>query len=235
MNNNHQKSQPVLQVNQLKKMYGSTKTTILTVLDGVNFELYPGEIVGLVAPSGTGKSTLLHQIGLLEKPTDGEINILNTPTRKLTDSARTKMRLNNLGFVYQFHHLLPEFTALENIMMPQVILDKPPAVAERQALKMLESLGLEARKNHRPTELSGGEQQRVAILRALANTPNILLADEPTGNLDESTADSVFKELIHMVRNNNMAALIATHNLDLAKKMDRVITIKDRKVQPWTP
>lgn len=230
-NQNHQ---PLIQVENLKKVYGG-KTTELTVLDGVNLELYPGEVVGLVAPSGTGKSTLLHQVGLLEKPTDGEITILNTPTRKLSDKARTNMRLNNLGFVYQFHHLLPEFTALENIMMPRMILGDSPAAAEKHALSMLTTLGLEPRKSHRPSELSGGEQQRVAILRALANTPNVLLADEPTGNLDESTADTVFKELIHMVKNNNMAALIATHNLELAKKMDRVITIKDRKVQPWKP
>lgn len=222
-----------VRVSGLTKTYGK-KETQLTVLENTELDLYPGEIVGLVAPSGTGKSTLLHQIGLLEKPTVGTIHIMNTMASKLSDNDRTNLRLKHLGFVYQFHHLLPEFTALENVMMPQLIQGKSKKDAEERALFLLERLNVHHRATHRPSELSGGEQQRVAILRALANAPNILLADEPTGNLDEHTATIVFDELIHMVRTQNMTALIATHNLELAKKMDRVITIKERKVRPWT-
>jgi lipoprotein-releasing system ATP-binding protein len=224
--------QPYVIVSGLTKVYGN-KQTQLTVLEDVNFELHPGEIVGLVAPSGTGKSTLLHQLGLLEKPTAGEVQIMDTPTATLSDADRTDLRLKQLGFVYQFHHLLPEFTALENIMIPQLIKGASPQEAKQRALFLLEKLKVHHRYTHRPSELSGGEQQRVAILRALANAPSILLADEPTGNLDETTANEVFEELIRMVRAHNMAALIATHNMDLARRMDRVITIKERKVQPW--
>jgi lipoprotein-releasing system ATP-binding protein len=224
--------QAYVSVTGLKKIYGSKQNQLL-VLDGVELELFPGEIVGLVAPSGTGKSTLLHQIGLLEKPTGCDIRIMDSATAKLSDSERTSLRLNHLGFVYQFHHLLPEFTALENIMMPQLIQGADFKAAKERAMFLLERLNVHHRTTHRPSELSGGEQQRVAILRALANAPSILLADEPTGNLDEETSHIVFEELIHLVRTQNMTALIATHNLALAKKMDRVITIKDRKVRPW--
>lgn len=224
---------PFVVVSNLKKTYGS-KQTQLTVLEDTQLELYPGEIVGLVAPSGAGKSTLLHQIGLLERPTGGDITMLDTSTTKLSDKERTHLRLEYLGFIYQFHHLLPEFTALENIMMPLLIRGNDIKEAKERALFLLEKLNIHHRYTHRPSELSGGEQQRVAILRAIANSPNILLADEPTGNLDEVTANGVFSELIQMVRTQNMAALIATHNLDLAKKMDRIITIKERKVIPWT-
>jgi lipoprotein-releasing system ATP-binding protein len=224
--------QPFVSITGLKKTYG-TKQNHLVVLENAELELYPGEIVGLVAPSGTGKSTLLHQIGLLEKPTVGDIRIMDTETSKLSDKDRTKLRLNHLGFVYQFHHLLPEFTAVENIMIPQLLLGVNEKQAKERAMFLLERLNIHHRYTHRPTELSGGEQQRVAILRALANAPNILLADEPTGNLDEDTANLVFEELIHLARTHNMTALIATHNLELAKKMDRVITIKERKVKPW--
>jgi lipoprotein-releasing system ATP-binding protein len=225
--------QPYVIVSGLKKVYGD-KHQHLTVLEDVELELYPGEIVGLVAPSGAGKSTLLHQIGLLEQPTAGEIRIMDTSASKLSDKDRTQLRLKHLGFVYQFHHLLPEFTALENIMMPQLINGSTLKAAKERALFLLEKLNVHHRYTHRPSELSGGEQQRVAILRALANAPSILLADEPTGNLDEITATKVFEELIHVVRTHNMTALIATHNMDLAKKMDRLITIKERRVKPWT-
>ena len=186
-----------------------------------------------MAPSGTGKSTLLHQVGLLEKPTSGEIQIMESKTATLSDKERTNIRLNHLGFVYQFHHLLPEFSALENIMMPQLIKGVGTKEAKERALYLLERLNVHHRSKHLPSELSGGEQQRVAILRAIANAPSILLADEPTGNLDENTANIVFEELIHLVRTQNMTALIATHNLALAKKMDKVITIKERNVKTW--
>lgn len=224
--------QPYVSVSGLTKVYGKEPNHVL-VLENLNLELYPGEIVGLVAPSGTGKSTLLHQVGLLEKPTSGEIQIMESKTATLSDKERTNIRLNHLGFVYQFHHLLPEFSALENIMMPQLIKGVGTKEAKERALYLLERLNVHHRSKHLPSELSGGEQQRVAILRAIANAPSILLADEPTGNLDENTANIVFEELIHLVRTQNMTALIATHNLALAKKMDKVITIKERNVKTW--
>lgn len=224
--------QPYVSVSGLTKVYGKEPNHVL-VLENLHLELYPGEIVGLVAPSGTGKSTLLHQVGLLEKPTSGEIQIMESKTATLSDKERTKLRLNHLGFVYQFHHLLPEFSALENIMMPQLIKGVGTKEAKERALYLLERLNVHHRSKHLPSELSGGEQQRVAILRAIANAPSILLADEPTGNLDENTANIVFEELIHLVRTQNMTALIATHNLALAKKMDKVITIKERNVKTW--
>jgi len=225
--------EPYIIVSALTKTYGN-KHNHLTVLEDAELALYPGEIIGLVAPSGAGKSTLLHQLGLLEKPTTGDIRVMGTSTTDLSDADRTRLRLEHLGFVYQFHHLLPEFTALENIMMPQLIRGTDQKSAKERALFLLEKLKVHHRYSHRPSELSGGEQQRVAILRALANGPNILLADEPTGNLDEATANIVFDELISLVRMHNMTALIATHNLELAKKMDRIITIKERKVKAWT-
>jgi lipoprotein-releasing system ATP-binding protein len=223
---------PFVSISGLTKVYGKDPYQVV-VLDDLKLDLYPGEIVGLVAPSGTGKSTLLHQVGLLEKPTRGDVHIMNSKTAELSDKDRTNLRLNHLGFVYQFHHLLPEFTALENITMPQLIKGVGVKEAKERAFFLLERLNVHHRATHLPSELSGGEQQRVAILRAIVNSPNILLADEPTGNLDEETAHNVFEELIHVVRTQNMTALIATHNLALAKKMDRVITIKERKVTPW--
>lgn len=223
----------LVEVKQLTKTY-VTQASELTILDESDLTLQSGEVVGLVAPSGTGKSTLLHQIGLLEHPTNGDVILNGKSTRNLNDGGRTQLRLNELGFVYQFHHLLPEFTAIENIMMPMLVKGTAHSTAKQHALDLLKTLNLGERAHHRPSELSGGEQQRVAILRALANKPTLLLADEPTGNLDEKTAELVFNELLHIVKATNMGALIATHNLALAKKMDRVITIRGKKIVPWT-
>jgi lipoprotein-releasing system ATP-binding protein len=202
----------------------------LTVLNGADLSLNRGEIVALVAPSGSGKSTLLHLAGLLEKPDGGAVIINGTDAGKLGDQERTEIRLRTIGIVYQFHHLLAEFSALENIVLPQMIAGKPQAQAEKRAMDLLTKLGLAARSKNLPGKLSGGEQQRVAIARALANEPAILLADEPTGNLDIATAEIVFAELLRLVRSENTAALIATHNPDLAKRMDRQLTLRDGKL-----
>ena len=202
----------------------------LTILRGVDFALHAGQSVALVAASGTGKSTLLHIAGLLEKPDAGEVTIGGTGTVALADAARTALRRTAVGFVYQFHHLLPEFSALENIVMPQMIAGLGRAEAGRRARELLDYLGLGARANHRPPELSGGEQQRVAIARAVANSPGVLLADEPTGNLDPKTADHVFDALNTLVRATGLAALVATHNMDLAARMDRRVTLLDGTV-----
>ena len=199
----------------------------LEIIKGVNLELFPGELVALIGPSGSGKSTLLQTIGLLEHAQGGEILIEGKDCAKLDDKARTLVRRQKLGFVYQFHHLLPEFSALENVVIPQMINGKSQAEAEVRAKDLLKSVGLQHRLTHRPARLSGGEQQRVAIVRALANQPAILLADEPTGNLDEKTSAAVFQELIKLVREQNLAALIATHNTDLAMQMDRVVTLHE--------
>jgi lipoprotein-releasing system ATP-binding protein len=201
--------------------------TRLEILTGANLSLHAGQAVALVAPSGAGKSTLLHLAGLLERPDAGEVLVGGRSTAKADDAARTAMRRSDIGFVYQFHHLLPEFSALENVAMPQLIYGQPPAVANARATELLSFLGLGARLTHRPAELSGGEQQRVAIARAVANGPRILLADEPTGNLDPHTADRVFDTLLSLVRASGLAALIATHNLELAARMDRRVTLKD--------
>jgi lipoprotein-releasing system ATP-binding protein len=197
----------------------------LTVLNGADLTLQRGEIVALVAPSGSGKSTLLHLAGLLEKPDGGAVIINGQDAGQLPDDARTKIRLHTIGIVYQFHHLLPEFSALENVALPQMITGKSKAEAEARAEQLLGKLGLAKRKNHLPGKLSGGEQQRVAIARALANNPSLLLADEPTGNLDVATSAIVFEELLHIVRSENVAALIATHNPDLALRMDRQVRL----------
>jgi lipoprotein-releasing system ATP-binding protein len=202
----------------------------LPVLRGVDLVIRPGEIVALVAPSGAGKSTLLHLAGLLEKPDGGQVLIDGTEAGKLGDGERTAIRRDRIGFVYQFHHLLGEFSALENVAMPQIIAGKPKADAEKRALALLAGFGLAARAGHMPGKLSGGEQQRVAISRALANRPGVLLADEPTGNLDVATADLVFDELLQIVRDQGVAALIATHNPDLAARMDRRVTLRDGKL-----
>jgi lipoprotein-releasing system ATP-binding protein len=202
----------------------------LEVLRGADLAIWPGELVALVAPSGTGKSTLLHVAGLLEKPDGGEVFVGGRQTAGMGDAGRTALRRQELGFVYQFHHLLPEFSALENVVMPQIIRGLPKAEAETRGKQLLTFLGLAKRLDHRPGELSGGEQQRVAIARAVANAPRLLLADEPTGNLDPHTAGHVFQTLVAIVRASRLAALIATHNMELAAKMDRRVTIREGKV-----
>jgi lipoprotein-releasing system ATP-binding protein len=213
---------PIFSFKNIQKRYQQGDTTI-EVLKDITIELYPGEIVALVGASGSGKSTALHIAGLLERPSSGDVFINGVAGWKMSDPKRTAIRLNQIGFVYQFHHLLPEFTALENVMLPQILQKASSQDAENKALELLTSLGLKERANHRPSKLSGGEQQRVAVLRALANNPQILFADEPTGNLDEVTAKLVFEELLTLVRKKKVAALIATHDLNLAKKMDRVV------------
>jgi lipoprotein-releasing system ATP-binding protein len=203
----------------------------LAVLNGVDFALLPGEIVALVGPSGAGKSTLLHVAGLLERPDEGAVLIEGRDCGGLSDEQRTTLRRRALGFVYQFHHLLPEFSALENVMLPQMIAAVPRAAAQRKAEMLLGRVGLAKRFDHRPARLSGGEQQRVAIVRALANDPKILLADEPTGNLDHTTGEHVMDALIEIVRDTGLAALIATHNLDLAHRLDRIVTLEDGRLR----
>jgi lipoprotein-releasing system ATP-binding protein len=203
----------------------------LPVLRGVDLCLRAGEIVALVAPSGTGKSTLLHLAGLLEKPDGGKVIVNGRDSGELSDQDRTAIRRDAIGFVYQFHHLLPEFTAQENVELPQMIAGKSRAIAGTRALSLLSAFGLAPRARHLPGKLSGGEQQRVAIARALANAPQVLLADEPTGNLDVATAALVFGELLQTVRTHGVAALIATHNPDLAARMDRTVTLRDGHIE----
>jgi len=199
----------------------------LHVLRGADLTLKAGEVVALVGPSGAGKSTLLHLAGLLEKPDKGEVVVDGIAAGRMNDQQRTLTRRSKLGFVYQFHHLLPEFTALENVMIPMIIAGRPRAEAKAKAADLLGRMGLAPRLSHRPARLSGGEQQRVAIARALANGPKVLLADEPTGNLDNATAALVFGELVALVRDQGLAALVATHNPDLAARMDRTVHVKD--------
>jgi lipoprotein-releasing system ATP-binding protein len=202
----------------------------LTVLSGIDLALSPGELVALVGPSGAGKSTLLHLAGLLERPDAGEVRIAGDECGSLSDERRTLLRRATLGFVYQFHHLLPEFSALENVMIPQMIAGVSRSMARDKAARLLRRVGLGERLGHRPARLSGGEQQRVAIVRALANDPKVLLADEPTGNLDHATAESVMATLIEVARATGLAALIATHNLDLARRLDRVVALEDGRL-----
>jgi lipoprotein-releasing system ATP-binding protein len=189
--------------------------------------VWPGQSVALIAPSGAGKSTLLHIAGLLEQPDAGEVYIDSVATSNLTDLERTRIRRSDIGFVYQFHHLLPEFSAVENVMLPQMIRGLKKSEARTRASELLSYLGLKDRLEHRPAELSGGEQQRVAIARAVANAPRILLADEPTGNLDQRTSQRVFATMSQLVRASGLAAIIATHNLDIASQMDRRVTIRE--------
>ena len=204
----------------------------LAVLRGADLVLRAGEIVALVAPSGTGKSTLLHLAGLLERPDSGSVVVDGRDAGGLSDAERTQVRRDRVGFVYQFHHLLAEFSALENVVLPQMIAGVPRRAARLRAGALLEAFGLGARLKHLPGKLSGGEQQRVAIARALANRPAVLLADEPTGNLDAGTSDTVFAELLRMVREQRVACLIATHNTELAGRMDRVVTLREGRIVP---
>jgi lipoprotein-releasing system ATP-binding protein len=217
---------PAVFLHAIERRYVQGDAT-LEILRGAELALWSGQSVALIAPSGAGKSTLLHIAGLLEHPDTGEVYVNGVPTSNLADSERTGIRRTEIGFVYQFHHLLPEFSAVENVMLPQMIRGLSRREARVRAVELLSYLGLKARLDHRPSELSGGEQQRVAIARAVANAPRILLADEPTGNLDPRTADHVFGALGQLVRASGLAALIATHNMDLAGKMDRRVTIKD--------
>ncbi len=203
---------------------------VLDVFDDVSLTLKPGEIVALVGPSGAGKSSLLHMAGLLEAPSGGEVYIGASAASKLPDGERTRIRRETMGFVYQAHHLLPEFSALENVMLPQLIAGKPREAAKAEATRLLTEMGLAERLTHRPAQLSGGEQQRVAIARALANHPHVLLADEPTGNLDPHTSGEVFDALVKLVRSEGLAALIATHNLQLAAKMDRALVLDEGRL-----
>ncbi len=206
--------------------------TELQVLNGVDLVLRPGEVVALVGPSGAGKSTLLHVSGLLERPDGGTVLIAGEDCGSLPDERRTLLRRSEIGFVYQFHHLLPEFSARENVMLPQMIAGVARRRAREKATELLDRVGLAPRALHRPARLSGGEQQRVAIVRALANDPKILLGDEPTGNLDHATGDNVLNTLLDLVRHTGLAALIATHNLELARRLDRIVALDDGRLRP---
>lgn len=217
-------AQPVLRLDKLVRVFHQGPRRI-AVLNGASADIFPGQAVALVAPSGAGKSTLLHIAGLLESPDEGHVVIQGRDCSRMNDADRTRVRRVKMGFVYQFHQLLPEFSALENVVIPQMILGRGRRKAAERAKQILTTLGLGERVDHRPAELSGGEQQRTAIARALANEPRLLLADEPTGNLDPHTADHVFEALIHLIRTTGVAALIATHNLELARRMDRVLTL----------
>jgi lipoprotein-releasing system ATP-binding protein len=217
---------PVVRLTDLRRTFHQADVAI-EVLRGVHLEICPGEIVALLGPSGSGKSTMLQAIGLLEGGFQGRIEIAGIDASALSGDERTAVRRNHLGFVYQFHHLLPDFNATENVMLAGLAAGKPKAEALQRARELLETLGLGHRLDHRPSQLSGGEQQRVAVARALANRPSLVLADEPTGNLDEATAERVFDELVHLVRKQGSAALIATHNERLAFRMDRVLRLHE--------
>jgi len=223
-------SEPVLQTSGLKRSFTQGDVTI-EVLRGVDLAVQPGEIVALLGPSGSGKSTLLQAVGLLEGGFEGSIRLQGEEAAELDDDGRTRLRRDLLGFVYQFHHLLPEFNAAENVIMPQLVSGAEPQAARERAEQLLGVLGLSKRLEHRPSKLSGGEQQRVAVARALANKPPLVLADEPTGNLDEHTADIVFAEFLALVRGEGSAALVATHNERIASKMDRVVRLHEGRLE----
>jgi lipoprotein-releasing system ATP-binding protein len=219
-------SEPVLRTAGLTRSFTQGGETI-EVLRGIDLAVAPGEIVALLGPSGSGKSTLLQAVGLLEGGFGGSIRIAGEEVSKLDSDARTRVRRERIGFVYQFHHLLPDFSAAENVVLPQLIHDAEPGAAQARAESLLGALGLGHRLSHRPSQLSGGEQQRVAVARALANRPALVLADEPTGNLDEATADVVFDEFLRLVRGEGSAALVATHNERMAARMDRVLRLHE--------
>lgn len=223
-------SDPALEIRGLRRVY-ETGQGPLEVLQGVDLTLQPGEIMGLVGPSGSGKSSLLHAAGLLERPTSGVILLGGVNCSAMDDRERTRLRLETIGFVYQFHHLLPEFTALENVAMPALIAGQSRTWARERARSLLCGLALGERLDHQPAQLSGGEQQRVAVARALCNSPRLLLADEPTGNLDPATSEAVFQSLRDLVRETGVAALVATHNLDMTRHMDRVVRLKGGRLQ----
>jgi lipoprotein-releasing system ATP-binding protein len=223
-------SEPVLVTRDLERSFTQGDVTI-DVLRGVNLAVAPGEIVALLGPSGSGKSTLLQAVGLLEGGFKGSIRLNGEEASALDDEGRTRLRRELLGFVYQFHHLLPEFNAVENVVLPQLVRGAEPQAARRRAEDLLGTLGLAQRLDHRPSKLSGGEQQRVAVARALANKPPLVLADEPTGNLDEHTADTVFAEFLGLVRGQGTAALVATHNERLAARMDRVLRLHEGRLE----
>ncbi|SFA86175.1 lipoprotein-releasing system ATP-binding protein [Poseidonocella pacifica] len=225
-------SEPVLELRGIEKVYLRGEAGEVRVLDGAECRLTPGEMVALVAPSGAGKSTLLHIAGLLDTADAGTVAIGGTDYTTASDRRRTVARRRDVGFVYQFHHLLPEFSALENVVLPQLANGVPRAEARTRAEELLDRVGILPRATHRPAALSGGEQQRVAFCRALANAPRLLLADEPTGNLDPATSETVFDALTRLVRETGLAALIATHNLDLAARMDRVLVLREGRLVP---
>ena len=220
---------PIVFLHGIERRY-QQGDAVLEILKGAELAVWPGQSVALVAPSGAGKSTLLHIAGLLEHQDSGEVYIDGSPTSQLSDRERTNIRRTAIGFVYQAHYLLPEFSALENVMMPQMIRGLSGAEARRRAGELLTYLGLKERLTHRPAQLSGGEQQRVAIARAVANAPHLLLADEPTGNLDPRTSDHVFGALTQLIRQSGLTVILATHNLDIAARMDRRVTIRDGRV-----
>jgi lipoprotein-releasing system ATP-binding protein len=220
---------PVIYLHEIKRQYVQGEN-VLTILDGVKLALWAGQSVALVAPSGSGKSTLLHIAGLLEAPDSGEVYVGGSPTSQLPDIERTQLRRTEIGFVYQSHRLLPEFSALENVMLPQMIRGLKRSESVKRAKEILSYLGLADRLAHRPAELSGGEQQRVAIARAVANAPRVLFADEPTGNLDPGTAEHVFQALMQLVKATRVSMLIATHNMELAGRMDRRVSLANGQV-----
>jgi lipoprotein-releasing system ATP-binding protein len=219
-------AKPVVFLHGVRRSYRQGEAT-LDILKGAELALWPGQSVALVAPSGVGKSTLLHVAGLLEHPDGGEVFVDEIATSKLSDAERTRIRRTKVGFVYQFHHLLPEFSAIENVILPQMIRGLSRSEAAKRATELLSYLGLKDRLTHRPAELSGGEQQRVAIARAVANAPRVLMADEPTGNLDPHTAEHVFGTLTQLVQASGLAALVATHNMEIAGRMDRRVTLRE--------
>lgn len=219
-----------LRLEAISKTYNRGKANALTVLDGAELTLSAGEVVALVAPSGAGKSTLLHIAGLLDSADSGKVTIGGIEMTRKSDAERTRVRRQEVGFVYQFHHLLPEFSAVENVVLPQLANAVPEAQARKHAMSLLARVGVEGRAENRPAALSGGEQQRVAFCRALANKPKVLLADEPTGNLDPATSDTVFSALMELVRETGLAALIATHNPELAARMDRTVKLADGRL-----